>query len=89
MEADLRFHVALADATENATLLELLGTIRALLRIWMEHHIQDEEQMRTAFEEHRQILEAIAAGDADTAVARMDSHMDTADARLRAAATAT
>lgn len=86
VEADLRFHVALADAAENATLMELLGTIRALLRIWMEHHIQDREQMRTAFLEHRQILEAMARGDADTAVARMNRHMDTADARLRAAA---
>lgn len=77
---DADFHVKIATASGNALLAKLIGGLRGLVA---------EESLAAASElpyrrsnaqgEHRDILEAIAAGDPVAAVAAMATHMDAID----------
>jgi GntR family transcriptional repressor for pyruvate dehydrogenase complex len=75
IEADLDFHLALAEAVENPLILALLDSIVGLLR---------EQRMRIFFEKggpergqyhHAQILAAIEKRDAEAARAAMREHL--------------
>lgn len=85
VEADLQFHLELARATDNTVLLDLLQSIRALLRVWVDRAVQDPSEALAAIEEHAAVHAAIARGDADAAASAMASHMTTAAARLTSA----
>jgi len=82
VEADLQFHLELARSTDNAVLLDLLQSIRSLLRVWSERAVQDDGHAQQAIEEHAAVYEAIASRDADAAAAAMAAHMRTAAIRL-------
>lgn len=86
IEADLRFHSELAQATGNAVLLDQLRAIRSLLRVWVDRGVRDAEQMREALDEHTAVYEAIVARDPAAAAAAMHGHMRTAGDRLSHAA---
>ena len=82
VEADLQFHLELAESIDNHVLLDLLQTIRSLLRVWADRAVQDPEQARTAIEQHAAVHAAIATRDPDAAASAMAIHMHTAAERL-------
>lgn len=88
VEADLRFHLVLADAANNPTLSLLLSTVRSLLRVWLERQVRRREDMELAQHEHALVLEAIGSRDPHSARLAMLAHMDTASERIHAAARA-
>ncbi len=82
VEADLQFHSELARSIDNAVLLELLQSIRSLLRVWVDRAVQQPEEAATAIDEHAAVFAAIAMRDPDAAASAMAVHMNTAGARL-------
>ncbi|WP_156252885.1 FadR/GntR family transcriptional regulator [Pseudactinotalea terrae] len=82
VEADLQFHLELAQGTDNEVLLELLQTIRSLLRVWADRAAQSPAEAREAIEQHAAVAAAIAARDPDAAASTMAAHMHTAARRL-------
>lgn len=82
IEADLKFHIEIAKASENDVLLNLLQSIRSLLRIWVERGLQNDGDAQLAYDEHVAVYEAIASRDADRARSAMSHHMSTAGSRL-------
>ncbi|WP_433088711.1 FadR/GntR family transcriptional regulator [Dactylosporangium sp. CA-052675] len=84
VEADQRFHQELADATGNATLVDLLRIIRSLLRVWVDRAVHEPEQIDLAIAEHVAVHDAIVAGNGDAAASAMAVHMVTAGRRLLA-----
>jgi GntR family transcriptional regulator, transcriptional repressor for pyruvate dehydrogenase complex len=76
IEADLDFHLALAEAAANPLILSLIDSIVGLLR---------QQRMRTFYVQggpergqfhHKRILEAIERGDAKAARAAMKAHLE-------------
>lgn len=82
VEADLQFHHELAQSVNNTVLLELLQSIRSLLRVWVDRAVQDDSQARAAIEEHAAVYAAISTKNPDAAASAMALHMHTAGARL-------
>jgi GntR family transcriptional repressor for pyruvate dehydrogenase complex len=82
VEADLQFHLELADSTGNTVLRDLLQSIRSMLRVWVDRAVQDDEHAITAVEEHTAVYNAIAARDSEAAANTMFTHMQSAGTRL-------
>lgn len=75
IEADLRFHLTVAEATRNRVAVHVMRAIRdplhrALARVY---HIPGSPQKSIA--QHRAILEAVRAEDAEAARRRMAEHL--------------
>lgn len=83
--ADSDFHLALAGAAGNTTLIDLLHVVRSLLQVYADRAVHDEREARIAVDEHDAVYRAIERGDADAAASAMATHMATASARLSAA----
>lgn len=76
-DADGDFHQALAAATGNPILIELYDTLRDRQRRMTRGMVHDSAERAQAFlGEHRAIYDAIAAGDAGAATARLRAHLD-------------
>lgn len=74
LEVDLAFHRALAAATDNVVLGFLLDSVRELLRV--SRRITNlTGALADATRAHRQILDAVAAGESETARQAMRSHL--------------
>src|SRR5437763_1421268 len=74
LEVDLAFHRALAAATDNVVLGFLLDSVRELLRV--SRRITNlTGALADATQAHRQILDAVAAGESETARQAMRSHL--------------
>ena len=82
VEADLQFHLELARSIENSVLLDLLQSIRSLLRVWVDRAVQDTAHAEDAIREHAAVHAAIATRDPDAAASAMAVHMNTAGRRL-------
>ncbi|MEQ3553552.1 FCD domain-containing protein [Pseudonocardia nematodicida] len=82
VEADARFHLALAAASGNAALAGVLQSVRALLRVWVDRSVARADDARTAIDEHTRVVDALAAADAAGAAEAMRAHMDTAADRV-------
>jgi GntR family transcriptional repressor for pyruvate dehydrogenase complex len=67
MEADLRFHTALAEAGHNRTLLRTMLAVRGPLRRFIQSNaswqIRDSGSLKVAAADHRAVAEAIARSD--------------------------
>jgi len=85
IEADLKFHLHIARLADNQVLLDLLQSIRALLRVWVERGLRRGEEAEFALREHTLIYEALAKRDVAAVEAAMHEHMTTASARLEQA----
>lgn len=81
-EADMMFHVEVGEASGNQVLRDLLQSVRALLRVWVDRVLRDPDEARIALEQHSAVLSAIRSGDPEAAGNAMDSHMVTAGERL-------
>lgn len=86
--ADLRFHRAICEATDNGYYLSLFNYLLASLRETMLagrlQALTRGGESRDAVQEHHDIAAAIAQGAADLARARMRAHLQMSSARLLA-----
>jgi GntR family transcriptional repressor for pyruvate dehydrogenase complex len=73
--ADVRFHVAVAAATGNRVALHAMHAIRELLERALEQVYGIPGSATRSLEQHREILGAIRAGDAEEARGRMRRHL--------------
>ncbi|MFN4260643.1 MAG: FadR/GntR family transcriptional regulator [Gemmataceae bacterium] len=75
IEADIRFHALLADATGNPLFQIVLGPIQVLLRESRRHTLSL-YGAQLAHDHHGQILAAVRAGDAAAAAQAMRLHLE-------------
>lgn len=81
-EADMAFHLAIADAARNGVLAGILLSLQSLLRVWITRVIQAAGEADSSYLEHPSILAAIEAGNRVEAEAAMAAHIDRVTARL-------
>jgi GntR family transcriptional repressor for pyruvate dehydrogenase complex len=84
VEADVEFHLRLAEAAGNSALRDVLTSIQALLRAWIGRVIA-EGHRDVSYAEHVPIFVAVRECDAPAAERAMDVHMHSAAHRLQAA----
>ena len=86
IDADLRFHLHIAEATRNRVVVHLMHAIRELLQrsLSSSYHIPGSPDR--AIELHRLILEAIAAKRPEDARQRMQEHVSRVERDIRGAA---
>ena len=83
-QADIRFHMAIAKASQNALFIGMMESLterlqmsmRASRRLWFFAERASAEQL---LQEHRDIVEAIAAQDEQLAAERMSQHIAKVD----------
>lgn len=76
IEADSRFHQAIAHASRNEALAALIdGLMSRALRTRLWRAVTEGGAMHDAHREHRAILDGLRAGDSDTARLRMAVHL--------------
>jgi GntR family transcriptional regulator, transcriptional repressor for pyruvate dehydrogenase complex len=83
VDADVAFHLRLAEAARNSALRDVLTSIQALLRAWIGRVIA-QGYRDLSYAEHVPIFEAVQARDARAAEEAMDAHMRSAASRLQA-----
>jgi GntR family transcriptional repressor for pyruvate dehydrogenase complex len=81
--ADIGLHLAIAGATGNAVLLQIMTNVRALLRAWITKNVEHLDDTRPIADEHRPVVEAIQARDPVRAREAMQAHVDAALTRLQ------
>ena len=74
-EADLAFHRAIVHATYNSVLADLYDHLTDALRLAISEAISPQAGAGVRMDEHRAIVDAIAAGDADAAGQAADDHL--------------
>lgn len=82
IEADLKFHLHIARLADNQVLLDLLQSIRSLLRVWVERGLRRDDDAEFALREHTLIYDALVKRDPAAVERAMREHMTTASARL-------
>ena len=86
LEADRLFHLRVAEATGNGALVAVLKMLweerMGPLFAQLEHHYDSPELWVAALAEHRNVLKAIVARDADEARAAMQRHLNKAYKRF-------
>ena len=70
-----KFHEAIWAMSHNATLIDLLGRLHAHLIRYRETTLTFQDRWDSMLEEHRQMVEAIKAGDRDRAGRLAEEHM--------------
>jgi DNA-binding FadR family transcriptional regulator len=89
LDFDLHFHVALARASQNSILFQLLSMIRGYLQTWIKETLSappaHDPKLRAnkSIAEHRKVLAAIKAGNAELARQAMREHIISSSADLR------
>lgn len=83
-EGDRRFHLALAEATENPVLISMMAIVYDLMgqRLWLllrDATAAEPERLRQYAQQHRDICDAIEAGDAECAAQRMTRHLESVE----------
>jgi GntR family transcriptional regulator, transcriptional repressor for pyruvate dehydrogenase complex len=85
VEYDAAFHVAVARATGNHTLVEVIGALNDAVGPSREHSFRPEGGAQGAIDHHREILTAIRERDADGARLAMREHLEHVGRRVREA----
>ena len=83
-DADVAFHAGVWSAGKNATLEQVMSSIRSLLEVWIRRVIRAEADTRALYEDHAGVFSAIERQDEDAARRAMKEHMAHSAARLRA-----
>ena len=83
IDADLRFHLAVAEATGNRILLHSMQAVRDVIRRMLVTVFNLPGSAARAVEEHRTVRAAIAAGDASRARDEMRAHLTRVEADVR------
>jgi len=75
VEEDLLFHLAIAKASGNPTLISFMLKITPeIINNFEQHHVCDKDTAYKGIEEHQDILTAIKAQDPDAAKEAMKAH---------------
>jgi GntR family transcriptional regulator, transcriptional repressor for pyruvate dehydrogenase complex len=85
IEADLRFHLAIAEATRNGVLLHTMDALRGVIRRALMSIFQVPDSPERSFEQHVAIRTAIAARDAAGAREAMSAHLVRVEADVHTA----
>jgi GntR family transcriptional regulator, transcriptional repressor for pyruvate dehydrogenase complex len=84
--ADMAYHLGVSQAARNEALLNIMMSVRSLLRVWI-LRVVTSAGFQASAAQHDPIYQAIEGGDATAARKAMDSHMvwavDSLDASLR------
>jgi DNA-binding GntR family transcriptional regulator len=83
VEADRAFHRTLVEATGNRILLGLYDSLRDRQRRMGRATLRSDEQIARTLAEHREIADAVAAGNSARALDALRGHLDRALAVLR------
>ncbi len=75
IDGDLRFHLAIAEATRNGVVLNAMDAVRGVIRRALMSIFLIPESPERSLEQHRAIRAAIAARDAPTAREAMRAHL--------------
>jgi GntR family transcriptional repressor for pyruvate dehydrogenase complex len=81
---DVALHVEIARCAENVLLARLLEGLHDLNRAQLDYSLRGEGRGAETVAEHRRIVEAIAAGEGDTARQAMLMHLSAAEVSIRA-----
>ncbi len=84
VKADIAFHFAIADASENLLLGQFLTLIRNLMKQWVSASLGVVGVAEEALMQHREILEAIRSKNEDLAGEAMARHLEAMGNRLLA-----
>jgi GntR family transcriptional repressor for pyruvate dehydrogenase complex len=84
VDADVAFHLAVADASGNHVLANMLRSISSLLRVWVHRVVESDNALPPTRNEHLPVYEAIRDRDVQAAQLAMESHLTAAAGRLRA-----
>jgi GntR family transcriptional repressor for pyruvate dehydrogenase complex len=84
IEYDSAFHVAIARATGNSTLVELVRSLNDALRASRELSFKPEQAAAQALVDHQAIIAALRANDAELAHTVMQSHLVRVERFIRA-----
>jgi GntR family transcriptional repressor for pyruvate dehydrogenase complex len=82
-EADVEFHLEIARIAGNTVLRDILHSVRALLRVWIQRAVGADGDTRATLAEHVAVFRAIERKDPDGAAAAMWRHMQSASERLQ------
>jgi GntR family transcriptional repressor for pyruvate dehydrogenase complex len=82
IDGDLRFHLAIAEATRNGLLLHTMGALREVIRQALISIFLIPGSPERSFEQHREIRAAIAAGDRACARTSMLAHLERVECHL-------
>jgi DNA-binding GntR family transcriptional regulator len=77
-------HGAIATAAGNRRLEHILLTLENQMRLALHRVASEETHIRSGYDEHRHVVEAIAAGDQDAADQMMRAHIANTMGRVRA-----
>ena len=83
-DGDRRFHLAIAEATENPVLIRVMSVIYELMgqRLWLslrDSTLTTRERLVEYGAQHRAVYEALAAHDGPAAAARMRDHLESVE----------
>lgn len=81
-DADAQFHLAVANASGNATLAGVLSSVHALIHAWTIRVIRTAGETETSLPLHHAVYTAISLQDPEAARRAMGAHMERALRRL-------
>lgn len=76
LEGDREFHLQLLGCIGNAKLVGIVDSLRTQSRLYALTDLAESGQLVTSADEHLQLLDAVARGDADAAADLMNHHLD-------------
>lgn len=76
LEGDREFHLQLLGCIGNAKLVGIVDSLRTQSRLYALTDLAESGQLVTSADEHLQLLDAVARGDADVAADLMNHHLD-------------
>jgi GntR family transcriptional repressor for pyruvate dehydrogenase complex len=82
LEADIGFHLAIAEASHNGILFNAILLIRNLMREWVNSALTRQGVAAEAFDQHKQIFLAIAKRRSEQARKSMEAHLAAMAAHL-------
>jgi GntR family transcriptional repressor for pyruvate dehydrogenase complex len=82
MQADLAFHLAVAESCHNSVLIRFLLEMRQPIQHWMEQKAKFDWGYDKVYEQHEVILQAIASRDGRGAEEALRSHLESTGERL-------
>jgi GntR family transcriptional regulator, transcriptional repressor for pyruvate dehydrogenase complex len=88
IDADLRFHLAIAEATRNGVILHAMDAVRGVIRRALMSIFLVSGSAERSFDQHRAIRSAIALRDAEAARAEMRAHLVRVESDIHNALTA-
>lgn len=81
LEEDLKFHLCIAECSENTVIYSMIQTIRNLMKHVSGSGMVDEVQLKEIYEEHQQIYGLVIARDGKGAARAMQDHLENAGKR--------